>query len=202
MKNYSFRNDMEFLQIVDEYISCEYVKQCLRNCLEGYVMAYHKYKKWYDIVSVIGIIFPTIIIVMNDIQDYGHIKEYCKVTISVLSAVVAIASGLGSLYKWHERSIRHRSCVERIKRETIYYIAGLGRYCEPEQKEQLFLQKIASIRLQENANWTMSELKQDLNEGSADKSDVKTDVEELQDTSEDSKDEGGESYDNRKETDE
>lgn len=155
--NYSFQNDMEFLFILSEYISNSYVRKRLKNRLEWYMVTYHSYKRKYDFISIISIILPTVIILLNDLQDYGNFQMQCKIGISLASAIVTIASGLNSLYQWHERSIEYRNYAEILKTEAICYIAGVKEYADEEYKDQIFIQRIEELSLKENSNWKAAE---------------------------------------------
>lgn len=159
MRSFSYNNDMEFLDMVDEYVTDDYVRRCLLGNLEWYMVMYHKYKFRYHVISLLGLILPTFVIVFNDIQDFEGMHVFCKVTISVISAVAAIANGLGSLYKWHEKSVGYRSCTEQIKCEAVYYMAEIGDYSDPELRDSNFLEKIEDIAAKENEGWSQLELK-------------------------------------------
>lgn len=155
--NYSFQNDMEFLSILSEYISNSYVRKRLKNRLEWYMVTYHSYKRKYDFISIISIIVPTLIILLNDLQDYGEFQMQCKLGISLASAIVSIASGLNSLYQWHERAIEYRNYAEILKTEAICYIAGVKEYADEEKKDQIFVQRIEELSLKENSGWKAAE---------------------------------------------
>lgn len=155
--NYSFQNDMEFLSILSDHISNSYVRKRLKNRLEWYMVTYHSYKRKYDFISIISIILPTLIILLNDLQDYGDFQMQCKLGISLASAIVTIASGLNSLYQWHERSIEYRNYAEILKTEAICYIAGVEEYADEEHKDQIFVQRIEELSLKENSGWKAAE---------------------------------------------
>ncbi len=159
MKSYSYNNDMEFLEMVDEYVTNDYVRRCLLGCLEWYMVMYHKYKFRYHVSSLLGLVLPPCVIVINGIQDFEGMYVFCKVAISVISAVAAIANGLGSLYKWHEKSVGYRSCIEQIKCEAVYYMAEIGDYDDPELRDSNFIEKIEDITVKENQGWSQLELK-------------------------------------------
>lgn len=167
MRSFSYNNDMEFLDMVDEYVTDDYVRRCLLGSLEWYMVMYHKYKFRYHVISLLGLILPTFVIVFNDIQDFEGMHVFCKVTISVISAVAAIANGLGSLYKWHEKSVGYRSCTEQIKCEAVYYMAEIGDYSDPELRDSNFLEKIEDIAAKENKSWSHLEMKKQEDEDSS-----------------------------------
>ena len=155
--NYSFHNDMEFLALLSEHISNSYIKKRLKNRLEWYMVTYHSYKRKYDVVSIISIILPTVIILLNDMQDYGGFQMQCKLGISLASAIVTVTSGLNSLYQWHEYAVEYRNYAELLKAETICYIAGVKEYADETHKDELFVQKIEELSLKENTRWKTSE---------------------------------------------
>lgn len=171
MRSYSYKNDMEFLEVADQYIISDYIRKCLLSSLEWYMVMYHKYRFRYHVISVIGLVLPTLVIVLNDIQDFEGMRISCKVAISVVSAVVAVASGLGSLYKWHEKSVRYRNCAEQLKCETVYYMAGIGDYSEESMRDRNFLEKIEKIILKENKRWSELELQRQGEENQIEQSD-------------------------------
>lgn len=164
MRSYSYKNDMEFLEMADQYILSDYIRKCLFSSLGWYMVMYHKYRFRYHVISAIGLILPTFIIVLNDMQDFECMRISCKVAISIVSAVVAIASGLGSLYKWHEKSVRYRSCAEQLKCEAVYYMAEIGDYSEDCMRDRNFLAKIEKIVLKENKTWSQIELERQAQE--------------------------------------
>ncbi len=120
-------------------------------------MTYHCYIGRYNIVSIISIVMPTAVILLNDMQDYSNMQVFCKVGISMASSIAAIANGVGSLYQWHDRAVEYRSCAEKIKSETVRYIAGLGEYEDVMEKDPLFLNYLETISLSENENWIAGE---------------------------------------------
>lgn len=167
MKSYSYNNDMEFLEMVDEYVTSDYVKKCLLGYLEWYMVMYHKCKFRYHVISLLGLVLPTFVIVFNDIQDFEGMHVFCKVMISVISAIAAIANGLGSLYKWREKSVAYRGCAEQIKCEAVYYMAGIGDYSDSELRDSGFLEKLEDIAAKENESWSSLEMKKQEDEDSS-----------------------------------
>lgn len=196
MKSYSYKNDMEFLEVADQYIISDYIRKCLFSSLEWYMVMYHKYRFRYHVISVIGLVLPTLVIVLNDIQDFEGMRISCKVAISVVSAVVAVASGLGSLYKWHEKSVRYRNCAEQLKCETVYYMAGIGDYSEESMRDRNFLKKIEKITLKEKKRWSELELQRQGEENQIEQSDdVDTDKDSMMGEFEDGQEAGCERTD-------
>lgn len=111
------------------------------------------FKKWFFGLSIITMIASIITIPV--------IATDCPKYISILSAIiVALANGLNSIFKFHEKWLYHRNLAELFKADFHNYKWGIKDYkgLEADEKEELFKSNIRSIIDKGNLDWSNFEL--------------------------------------------
>lgn len=77
---------------------------------------------------------------------------YWQICGSILSAIVAIAVGMNSLFKFQTKWRLYRATAESLRIEKIHYQLGAGRYNCP-NKEEVFIDSTMEILKTTNIDW-------------------------------------------------
>lgn len=123
---------------------------------------YEKQKQWYDTKSVTnrrwdralsGAVFvvaaavPLVVLIPPCAESWGRIAGACG------SALIAITSGIGRMFGFHDLYINYRTIAETLKKEIHFYNAGIDAYANTADKEALFVQRVESLISRENTLW-------------------------------------------------
>ena len=66
---FNMDNDRQFLDVVEKNVSNPYVKERLRNRLEWYMISANRYQRLYELATCVGILVPTVILLMNSVPS-------------------------------------------------------------------------------------------------------------------------------------
>ena len=112
------------------------------------------------LVVVLSAIIPVIIGIpdpcpdpCNTSCDSGSFVLIKNTVIAILGAIIAIATGFGSLLKFQDNWIDYRTTAERLKQEKILYLTKTGSYDSQEDGFKLFVAKVEAILSSENTSW-------------------------------------------------
>lgn len=72
---------------------------------------------------------------------------------AAITALIAVISGLRSIFKFHELYVNYRTVAETMKKEIHYYEANLEPYSSAADREGFFVQRIESLVSRENTLW-------------------------------------------------
>ena len=77
------------------------------------------------------------------------------------TALLTIVTGTMAAYSFQEQWLKYRVMVSSLRREKHLYDAGIKDYkdADPEQRRQLFVERIEDLLTAENKNW-LSERKE------------------------------------------
>ncbi len=75
-----------------------------------------------------------------------------KVTVGLLGFVVAIITGIVTLYRFQENWVQYRATAESLKHEKFLFLTRVGPYAVAEPFP-LFVQRIEQLIAQENSSW-------------------------------------------------
>ena len=98
-------------------------------------------------------LFQGIIIIASSIVPIFAALEYKEFTI-ILSAIVAISSGILGLCKFGNKWHIYRNTSETLKQEKSYYKSKSYDYGKVNDPEQLFVERVESIILKERKDWS------------------------------------------------
>lgn len=112
--------------------------------------------KWHDSKSCLnkwGYIICSIISIAGSIISAAVI-QYSSLCGTILSAIVAIAVGINSLFKFQTKWKLYRSTAESLRIEKIHYNVGGGPYTGSD-KEKAFVDSVMKILKATNADWQL-----------------------------------------------
>lgn len=125
---------MSINQYIAEYIDPQIKWHDSKSCLNkwGYLIC--------SIFSIVGSIVSAVVI------------PYSQLCGSISSAIVAIAVGMNSLFKFQTKWRLYRTTAESLCLEKIHYQVGIGRYnCS--NKEDVFIDSTMEILKTTNIDW-------------------------------------------------
>jgi len=112
--------------------------------------------QWYDQKSAsnkkLNNLFQILVIVTAAVLPISAILEYKWPTV-VLSAIVAVCTGILTYCKFEEHWHNYRTTCETLKKEKHFYDARIGDYQDNNDPEQLFVQRVESLISQEHTKW-------------------------------------------------
>lgn len=128
-------------------IGNEKLKERIRTCLEWYIEKAAFYKRWFCILSVISIIMPLLITVLNNVCV--EIDE-CLIrnSITICSVIASLSTAFLAFFKFQEKWILYRTTAEEIKKELVLYSANQS----DEELKKLVI-KIEGCMDKERSEW-------------------------------------------------
>lgn len=117
---------------------------------------YEPQVKWYDEKAISNkrwnSAFQILVIVAAAVIPIFAILEYKWLTV-VLSAIIAIGTGLLKYFKFEEHWHNYRTTCEMLKKEKHFYDAKIGDYLDCRNPEQLFVERVESLVSKEHTKW-------------------------------------------------
>lgn len=138
------RLDKNNCVIHDEYIRTRYYQSVC-----WYLKYAVFYKHLFTAISIINIILPAIVTLIN---SFSNIDEFCKITVTVLSLITSVLGAIVSFFKAHEKWLNYRTVAEQLQGELSLLIRGYGKYSQKEN-ERIFLERIELIMAKEHECW-------------------------------------------------
>lgn len=102
-------------------------------------------KKWNNILQIL-------VIVVAAILPVSAVLEFKWPTV-VLSAIVAIGTGILKFCKFEEHWHNYRTTCETLKKEKSYYDANIGEYKTAAEPEELFVERVENLISQAHTKW-------------------------------------------------
>jgi hypothetical protein len=109
-------------------------------------------KRYHLVSNSLIIIFSSLIPLFAGLNQEG-IPEIGYV-LAVLGVLTAIATGLSSLFKFHEKWTTYRITAESLRREKILFKTGCGPYDGNNRNLNFLVARIESILSGENEGWS------------------------------------------------
>jgi hypothetical protein len=72
---------------------------------------------------------------------------------ALLGAMVAVLTGLRSIFHWHENYLRFSAAREAVERERRMFRLGVGQYGDVRTREQRLVQAVSAIEESEMGAW-------------------------------------------------
>lgn len=144
MKDYEMISDKGFIPYLEKNITNTLVRNRLCNLLCYYMKTASMCRSFYHISAALTILLPTIVTVVSSFSGMWSMG-FINVFTAIVAGVSAVISGFTTLFKWQEGWIRYRMASELLKRESVYYIGGIGIYEDPTQRDSRFLQEMERI---------------------------------------------------------
>ena len=132
-------------------IENEYLLKRFEQSVLWYIKNANNCKIWYFALSIVGIVLPLSIPILNLFND----SSYVKLLITLVSVFTSFVTALLSLLKSHDKWINYRSVAEALQTELTLYISKCGDYADSTQEErnQLFAERIETLMGNEHIKW-------------------------------------------------
>lgn len=132
-------------------IEDEYLLKRFEQSVLWYIKNANNCKIWYFALSIVGIVLPLSIPILNLFND----SSYVKLLITLVSVFTSFVTALLSLLKSHDKWINYRSVAEALQTELTLYISKCGDYVDSTQEErnQLFAERIETLMGNEHIKW-------------------------------------------------
>ena len=131
-------------------IENEYLLKRFEQSVLWYAKKANHCKNWYYFLSVVGIILPLSIPLLN-------LFEHSAITlvITLVSVFTSFVTALLSLMKFHDKWINYRSVAETLQTELTLYISKCGDYSDDssQQRDQLFAERIENHMGSAHVKW-------------------------------------------------
>jgi len=155
---FNMDNDRQFLDVVEKNVSNPYVKERLRNRLEWYMISANRYQRLYELATCVGILVPTVILLMNSVPSEVLPDELRQLFITAFSGFSSVICGFSGNFSWHENMVQYRVSAEQIKKETSLYMEGVGMYSDRCRRDGIFLRVLEDLSVKENRQWQKREI--------------------------------------------
>lgn len=127
----------------------EIIKEHVTNLRLWYNKKATKNKRWFLVCSIVTIVVPLISTFLM-IIDTG--QPCIKIISAILALCASFFAALIPLFRFHDHWTRYRSTEERIKHESIAYLAKTGHYSNTDADEK-FIDFLNDICCAENRGW-------------------------------------------------
>lgn len=135
----------------EEIAPDEYVIMRFEQSVKWYIKKANKFKYFFYLFSIIGIVFPASIPIVNSFLRSNHCESDFVITIISVSA--SISASFLTLFKAQEKWIHYRYVAETLQTEYSFYTTAVGEYEDSEKRLKRFLKKIESIMSDEHDQW-------------------------------------------------
>ncbi len=115
-------------------------------------------KRWYRGLSIYLVVVSA---GLTPMVAFAPHETIWRITASVLSATIVVATGLLAHLKCHENWLSYRSAWDALERERRYYSTGIGAYGSSETPAALFVERVEQIRSREGADFFARHAKRD-----------------------------------------
>ena len=128
----------------------EYLRDRLDDQINWYSQKSQWHQTWFKRLRVVEILFATSIpfLVSYITPETGILK----LIVGALSVVVALVSGLVTLYKFQENWIEYRTTAETLKHEKYLYLTQSAPY-DGDEPFRLLVERVEATISKENTNW-------------------------------------------------
>ncbi len=142
-------NEHKIKNIMDE---ATYIKERLEDQRSWYSKKAVFNKRWYYFTRVIIIIIAAIIPFIIGLNINGNSSKEMNYITGVLSLILAVLTGINTLYKFQENWINFRLTAETLKRERLLFETRKGPYKDTDSFDVL-IERIENILSSENTTW-------------------------------------------------
>lgn len=147
MKNKMKTTEMQDFEILYKNIENEVIRERIRTTGQWYIEHAIRYKHYFYILSIVGIVLPLFISSINVIGcDY---KNIIRIITTIASAIVSLSTGILTFMKCGEKWTLYRSTIEMMKRElTLYWVNATD-----EKALENLVYKLEEIMDKEHNKW-------------------------------------------------
>lgn len=128
----------------------EYIRDRLDDQINWYSQKSQWNQQWFKRLRIVEILFATTIpfLVSQVTPETG----WLKLVIGAMGVVIALISGLVTLYKFQEDWIEYRTTAETLKHEKFLYLTKTRPY-DGDNPFALLVERAESTISKENTNW-------------------------------------------------
>lgn len=135
----------------DETAPDEYVIMRFEQSVKWYIKKANRFKFIFYLFSIIGIVFPASIPIVNSFLNCYRCES--DVAITIISVSASISASFLTLFKAQEKWMHYRYVAETLQIEYSFYTTAVGDYEDSEKRLKHFLKKIESIMSEEHDQW-------------------------------------------------
>ncbi|WDE07454.1 DUF4231 domain-containing protein [Thalassomonas viridans] len=128
----------------------DYLQQRLEDQVNWYDKKSSQNQHWYKSLQLVQILCSTFIMFLSGMS--GQLP-YSHWLLSLCSMLMAIATAVLSLNKYHDKWIEYRTTSETLKHEKYLYLANVEPYHQAD-KFPLLVTRVEFIISSQNSNWT------------------------------------------------
>ena len=128
----------------------EYLEERVEDQIQWFDRKSAINKTWYRRCQLVQLIAAALITLSGIF--IGKSGLYLQYLIPLLGAIIAIISGILSLYKFQENWIQYRTTAENLQQEKYLFLGRSIPYDEPEPLK-LFVERVEAMISHENNNW-------------------------------------------------
>lgn len=130
----------------------EYLEQRLEHQINWYSNKSSNCQFRFKALRLIEIVAAAIIPFLSGM---GEKVPHGPWIIGILGALIAIATALSSLFKYHENWIQYRATSEALKHEKFMFLTHVTPY-DGEEAFRVLVQRTESLISKENSTWTQT----------------------------------------------
>lgn len=120
--------------------------------VKWYIKKANYNKMMFYFLSILEIVFPGIIIILNCASDYWELPY--KLIITILSVLSTFTASMLSLFKFHKKWMHYRFVAETLQTQFSLYLGQVGAYNETEDnRDKLFVSITEEIMRNELFDW-------------------------------------------------
>lgn len=132
-------------------IQNEVLRNRIKVCLAWYIERAVRYKNYFCFFSVITIVLPSFITIINTVLMPEEQAALAINAITVCSVISSFSAAILTLFKFQEKWILYRSTAEEIKKELSLYQAGRQK---DKDIEKLII-KLEQCMSKERSKWQL-----------------------------------------------
>ena len=145
-----------------EGIKNDVVRERIKSSGEWYIENAMKYKIWFWVLSIFGIVAPLVITIISSIEINGKGSASIRIVIAVCSVLTSFSSTLLAVSKCKEKWTNYRNAVEQIKSALVWYSVDDG---EDNEKFKRLVTRTERIMKEELNRWNeIAEMDEQKNE--------------------------------------
>lgn len=126
-----------------------FIKERVDGQLSYYEQAANQHKRKYIrsqyVIIVFGILIPVIINLPKQALPIENVDMVIQLTITLMSLIVAIVTGLSNFRKWGDLWLSFRMTEELLKHEKFQYVTGTGEYRDRDMAFDKLVRRIELI---------------------------------------------------------
>lgn len=130
------------------------IRDYVANQIAWHVIKANRYRFYEYTIKLLAIVMPTLVVIAQQLW-----AEENSVIQAVVLGAATITSTSGAFLKLHDKRVLYRKTAERLKEETILYVAHAGQY-RNEDRDEYFVTEFAKIVNDTNFKWEKIEEKE------------------------------------------